>query len=263
MANQHGDFIWYELMTGDRTAAESFYGPLVGWRFGGDDHYRHIEASDGMVGGMLQLTPEMASGGAHPAWVGYILVDDVDISVAAMTADGGKMLIPARDLTDVGRIAMVTDPQGAAFYVMEPSPPEGREGGESHAFSYDRPRIGHCAWNELATTEPEAAKAFYGKHFGWKVDGGMDMGDLGMYEFWGPTDGRSALGAVMPKMPQMPVSAWTYYFRVRDIDAAASSISKNSGSILQPPIAIPGGEFSMVALDPQGAAFGLVGPKVG
>ena len=263
MANKHGDFIWYELMTSDRLAAEAFYGPLFGWHFGGDKNYRHIEASEGMVGGILQLTTEMVAGGAHPAWVGYILVDDVDVSVTAITTNGGQVHMPARDMADVGRIAMVADPQGAAFYVMRPSPPEGREDGESHAFSYDRPRKGHCAWNELATTDPEAAKSFYSKHFGWKVDGGMDMGEMGMYEFWGPTDGRGMLGAVMPKMPEMPVTAWTHYFRVPDIGAAEHMISANFGKVIQPPIEIPGGEFSMVAIDPHGAAFGLVGPKVG
>lgn len=261
MANKHGDFIWYELMTPDARASEAFYGPLVGWRFNGADEYRHVEASEGMIGGFLQLTPEMISGGAHPAWVGYILVDDVDTSVAAITADGGQVHMPARDMPDVGRFAMVTDPQGVPFYVIRPQPPAGREDEEVHAFSYDRPRQGHCAWNELSTADTEAAKAFYGKHFGWKVDGGMDMGELGMYEFWGPTDGRGMLGAVMPKMAEMPVSAWSFYFRVPDIDVAAEAIKANGGNLFQDPMEIPGGDYALNAMDPQGAAFGLVGPR--
>ena len=261
MPNKHGDFIWYELMTPDRQGAEAFYGSVVGWRFSGADDYRHIEASEGMVGGILQLLPEMIAGGAHPAWLGYVLVDDVDVTVEAIIADGGQVHMPARDLEDVGRFAMVADPQGVAFYLMKPKPPVGQEAVENHAFSYDRPRIGHCAWNELSTTDTEAAKAFYGKHFGWKVDGGMDMGELGKYEFWGPTDGRGMLGAVMPKMPEMPVSAWSYYFRVPDIDAAVAIIKEKGGSIIQEPIEIPGGDFSMVGIDPQGAAFALVGAR--
>jgi uncharacterized protein len=262
MANRHGDFIWYELMTPDRKSAEAFYATVIGWHFDGDESYRHIAASEGHVGGLLQLSPEMLEGGAHPAWFGYILVDDVDASVAAIIANGGKVHMPARDMTNVGRMALVADAQGAAFYVMKPEPPEGREGEQSHAFSYDRPRIGHCAWNELSTSDPEAAKAFYGKQFGWQVDGGMDMGEMGMYEFWGPTDGRGMLGAVMPKMPEMPVSAWTFYFRVPDIDTAAGAIKANGGSMIMEPMEIPGGEFSLNAFDPQGAAFGLVGPRI-
>ena len=57
MANYHGDFIWYELMTRDHRAAEEFYGPLVGWTFDGEESYRHIAASEGHIGGILQLTP--------------------------------------------------------------------------------------------------------------------------------------------------------------------------------------------------------------
>ncbi len=262
MSNKHGDFIWYELMTTDHKAAEDFYGKVVGWRFGGDEHYRHIEASEGMVGGMLQLTPEMTSGGARPAWLGYITVDDVDASVASITQAGGKVHMPARDMEGVGRIAMVTDPQGAPFYVMKPTPPaDAPPDATSHAFAAERPMQGHCAWNELSTTDPEAAKAFYGKQFGWSKDGEMDMGPLGKYEFLKVSGGRFALGAVMPKMPEMPVSAWTYYFRVPDIDAAVATIKANGGTILQEPMEIPGGDFSMNAMDPQGVAFALVGSR--
>lgn len=271
MANYHGDFIWYELMTRDHRAAEEFYGPLVGWTFDSEESYRHIAASEGHIGGILQLTPEMTSGGARPAWVGYITVDDVDRMVASIRADGGRVPLPARDMEGVGRMAMVTDPQGAVFYVMKPSPPEGVEDAESFAFSYDRPRRGHCAWNELSTSDPEAAKQFYGKHFGWVKDGEMDMGELGKYEFLrhagrapdGSPMGHGVLGAIMPKMPEMPASTWTFYFRVPGIDAANAAIEANGGRILQPPTEIPGGELSLVATDPQGAVFGLVGPRRG
>lgn len=272
MANYHGDFIWYELMSTDHRAAEAFYGPLVGWKFDSDEGYRHIAASEGHIGGILQLTQEMTSGGARPAWVGYVTVDDVDKIVASITADGGQVHMPAHDMEGVGRFAMVTDPQGAPFYVMKPSPPPGREDPESFAFSYDRPRMGHCAWNELSTTDPDAAKRFYGKHFGWVKDGEMDMGELGTYEFLrhagrapdGSPMGHGVLGAVMPITPGGgPVPVWTFYFRVPDIDAAAGSIAANGGTLLQEPTEIPGGDFSLVAADPQGASFGLVGPRKG
>ena len=84
---------------------------------------------------------------------------------------------------------------------------------------------------------------------------------MGKYEFWKDADGRFALGAVMPKMPQLPVSMWQYYFRVADIDAAVAAITANGGQMMLEPAPIPGGEFSIVAMDPQGAAFGLVGPR--
>ena len=88
----------------------------------------------------------------------------------------------------------------------------------------------------------------------------MDMGSMGKYLFL--QHGPGMIGAIMPKMTEMPVSAWLYYFRVADIDVAAEAITSTGGTILQAPIEIPGGDFSLCALDPQGAAFGLVGARV-
>lgn len=261
MANQHGDFIWYELMSPDAAASAAFYSSLLGWKVSDDPEYREIKASEGFVGGMLQLTPEMTAGGARPAWAGYITVDDVDVSVRAIQAAGGQVYMPARDLEGIGRFAMVTDPQGAPFYVMTPIPPAHDPDASSNAFAAERPMIGHCAWNELAASDSEAAKAFYCAQFGWSKDGEMDMGPLGKYEFLKASGDRFALGAVMPKMPEMPVSMWTYYFRVQSVDAAVATIKALGGTILQEPMEIPGGDFAMNAMDPQGAVFGLVGGK--
>lgn len=259
MTNAHGSFIWYELITPDTGAAESFYSGLLGWTFGGESDYRHIVASEGMVGGLLTLTPEMSSGGAHPAWLTYVAVDDVDRAVAKVVDQGGRVLMPARDMEDVGQFALVADPQGAAFYVMRPKPPANRPDAPSNAFAAERPMMGHCAWNELSTTDPAGAWSFYGDQFGWAKDGDLDMGEMGKYEFI--RHGSHMLGAIMPKVPQMPVSAWTFYFRVADIDAAASYIRENGGTLFMEPMEIPGGDFSLNASDPQGAAFGLVGPR--
>jgi uncharacterized protein len=271
MTNHHGDFIWYELMTTDSAASQAFYGPMLGWTFGGNDEYREIQGSEGGVGGMLQLTPEMNAGGARPAWVGYILVDDVDKMVASVTDGGGSVYMPARDMPGVGRFAMVADPQGAPFYVMKPTPPADDPDKASNAFSYDRPRIGHCAWNELATADPAGALHFYGQRFGWVKDGEMDMGPMGKYEFLrhagrapdGSPPGQGMLGAVMPKVPEVPVSAWNHYFRVTDIDAAVTHITANGGKVIHGPVEIPGGDFSLNGIDPQSAFFGLVGSRKG
>lgn len=264
--NLHGDFIWYELLTKDADAAGDFYGKVIGWTSISSGQpgmdYRFFFAGDGSnnkdgVGGYMAITADMAAGGARPCWVGYIGVDDVDATVTALTANGGTVLMPAMDLAGVGRMAMVADPQGAPFYVMR-----GASDDTSHAFAAYEPKVGHCAWNELGTTDPAAAKAFYGALFGWTKDGDMDMGPMGTYEFWKASGGRFALGAVMPKMPQMPVSMWTYYFRVADIDAAVTALKANGGTLLQEPMEIPGGDFSLVAMDPHGAAFGLVGRRI-
>lgn len=262
--NSHGDFIWYELMTSDADAAQAFYGGLLGWTFKDSGNpemdYRIFASPTSEVGGVMPMTAEMLSGGAQPCWLGYIAVDDVDASAAAISAAGGTIHQPPWDIPGVGRMAFVADPQGAMFYIMKGSV----EGEVSRSFAKFEPMLGHCAWNELASSDPEAAKAFYGPLFGWQQEGGMDMGPLGTYEFWqAGGDNPYGVGAVMPLMPGMPVSQWTYYFRVADIDAAVVYTGAHGGQVTQEPTEIPGGEFSMNGIDPQGAAFGLVGPRLG
>ncbi len=269
MTNKHGDFIWYELMTPDADAAARFYAGVLPWTVGDQPEYREIVATDGHVGGMLPLTPEMTAGGARPGWVGYVAVDDVDKMVASIEDGGGRTLMPAHELPEAGRFAMMADPQGAAFYVMKPRPTPGNPDATSNAFSYDRPRDGHCAWNELATSDPQGALHFYGQRFGWVKDGGMDMGPMGTYHFIrhaghapdGSPMGQGMLGAVMPKPPHVPVSGWSFYFRVPDINVAATAIIGGGGKVVHGPQEIPGGDFSLNAFDPQGAAFALVGKR--
>ena len=261
MLNQHGDFLWYELLTPDADAAQAFYGPLLGWRFTDmgqpDRDYRIIHVGDGVAGGIMTISDAMKQGGARPIWLGYIGVDDVDRSVESIVAAGGSVHMPPTDIPDVGRIAMLTDPQGAPFYVMRGSSDQG-----SSAFAYDKPRAGHCAWNELVTADRRAALDFYAQQFGWRKDGELDMGPMGAYEFLRRAHVPGMFGAVMTKPQDMPRSMWTYYFRVPDIDAAVTRTKADGGKIVNGPREIPGGEFVINAVDPQGAQFALIGARL-
>lgn len=261
MANAHGDYIWYELMTDQPDAAGAFYGAVIGWDIGekpdGDMDYRMLSAQAGPVAGMMALTPEMTAEGARPCWMGYIGVDDVDAAAAAIVAAGGTIHIPPSDIPDVGRFAFVADPQGVMFYIMR-----GLSDETSLSFSEDLPRVGHCAWNELSTTDQTGALDFYTSQFGWKPDGDMDMGPMGKYQFLrAGKDGGSVIGAMMTKPAEMPVAMWTYYFRVDDIDTAAGRVTANGGQIFFGPSEVPGGDWIINGMDPQGAMFALVGAK--
>jgi len=260
--NPAGSFVWYELLTPDPAGAKAFYDAVVGWNIAGEaqfpNGYRTIGRSDGgSAGGLLPLTDEMKEHGARPTWLSYIGVDDVDATVASIEEAGGKTYLPAFDIPDIGRVAMVADPQGAPFYVMKPIPPANDPNARSDVFSVDQPQ--HVRWNELSTTDPEGAIDFYRRQFGWGQDGDMDMGEMGKYRFI--QQGSTTVGAVMRKPPQLPVSSWTYYIGVDDIDRAAEAIRSGGGQILNGPMEIPGGEFALNAMDPQGAPFGLVGPR--
>ena len=262
MTNKHGDFIWYELLTPDQDAARSFYEKVVGWTIDksadNEMDYRMINSASGPIAGSMTLTADMQSGGMPPCWLGYIAVDNVDDVVEATTAAGGAVHMEPHDLDGVGRIAFLADPSGALFYVMKPVPPADNPDASSNSFAATEPLVGHCAWNELASSDPAAALNFYHELFGWEKDGEMDMGPMGQYQF---LRHRHMIGAVMPRSQELPVSAWTYYFRVPDIDAAADTIEKEDGQIVQPPTEIPGGDYSLTAIDPQGARFALVGAR--
>ncbi|MGD8177386.1 VOC family protein [Marinimicrobium sp. ARAG 43.8] len=263
MPNQPGEFIWYELLTTDSEAALAFYRAILGWQATDSGHpgmdYRILSIRDENSGekhdvaGLMQLTEDMCQEGAKPVWLGYIAVDEVDQAVANIVGVGGSVQMPPTDIPSVGRLAMVTDPQGIPFYVMKGSSDE-----VSLAFAFDKPRVGHCAWNELITTDPEAAKAFYFKAFGWTKDGEMDMGPMGAYEF---IRHNGVIGAIMPKPENMPIPMWQYYFRCADIDTACKAIADNGGKVLLEPHEIPGGDFMLKGVDPQGALFALVGAK--
>lgn len=258
MPNKHGDFIWYELLTDNTELAQAFYGPILDWEFNdsgqAEMEYTIITAkASADVGGLLQITPEMKVGGAQPIWLGYIAVDDVDASIERIIAAGGTEIMPATDIPDVGRIAMLSDPQGALFYIMR-----GLSDETSRAFAADRPRKGHCAWNELMSSKPSAALTFYSSEFGWLKDGELDMGPMGTYEF---LRHDHMIGAIMPRPEAMPRPIWNYYFRVADIDIAVKKVKAGGGKILSGPDQIPGDEYTILALDPQGAMFALVGQR--
>lgn len=254
-----GSHIWYELITPDPEAAGAFYSAVVpGWKFGErapvEHDYRMIGRSDGgFAGGVLRLTAEMGDQGMRPAWLGYIGVDDVDLTVGQVEARRGKALVRPFDI-EVGRIAMVADPQGNAFYVMKPVPPTDKPDAESDVFSPDAEQ--RVSWNELSTPDPVAARAFYGELFGWVSDDFMDMGEYGEYRFLDHNGQR--IGAMCGVMPGGS-GGWRYYIQVPSISAAVEAAKANGGSIDVGPHAVPGGDHIIIGHDPQGAEFALVG----
>lgn len=266
MTNKPGGFIWYELMTTDPDAAARFYGAVIGWRIGGEARpvpggpdYRMILRGDGgHAGGVMAIDAEMKRHGAHPFWLAYLQVADVDATVRAIEADGGRALMPAMDLP-VGRIAMVTDPMGAPFYVMTPIPPPGQPDAKSDVF--DPAQAQRVRWNELTSRDLPRAKAFYAKHFGFEFNEVMPMGPMGDYCFIDHAGLRT--GAMMQAPAESPFATWLFFFGVDSVSAAKAAIEAGGGSVMHGPMEVPGGQWIVVATDPQGAPFGVVGAKGG
>jgi predicted enzyme related to lactoylglutathione lyase len=257
----HGSHVWYELMTTDPEGAKAFYERVVpGWSIGervpGDQDYRMIGRSDGgFAGGVMGLTGEMCDHGAKPMWLGYVGVDDVDETVRAVEAKGGKALMPPFDIPQ-GRIAMIADPHGNPLYVMKPVPPANDPEAQSDVFSaYDEQRVG---WNELTTSDPAAARSFYGELFGWTSDDFMPMGEFGEYRFL--ANQGTTIGAVCGVMPG-GTTGWRYYIRVPSIAAAVEAVKAGGGTVSMGPHEVPGGDFIIIGNDPQGAVFALAGKQ--
>ena len=265
MTQSPGMFIWYELMSPDADSATAFYGSVIGWTIDaqnpakvGDMDYRMIGRSDGgSAGGVLALSASMLAEGAQPGWLGYLHVADVDAAAREIVAQGGAILMPVQTMPGVGRMAMLGDPQGAPVYIMTPTPPADSPDATSAVFSVTEPQ--HVRWNELQSSDPDASVAFYTSHFGWTQQGDMDMGPMGKYRF--VQHGDVVLGAIMGQMPSSPHSAWFFYFGVNDIDRAVAAVAAGGGALTGPVQPVPGGDFSVHCSDPQGVAFGLVGPR--
>jgi predicted enzyme related to lactoylglutathione lyase len=124
---QHGAFSWTELMTTDVEGAIDFYGKIFGWtteKFdgGGDVDYYVSKAGDREIGGIMKIPPEAE--GMPPYWGSYVTVDDVDASAKQAVELGGKVLLEPRDIPEVGRFAVIQDPQGACLSIITYAPQE-------------------------------------------------------------------------------------------------------------------------------------------
>lgn len=254
MANRKGTPIWYELMSNEPEASKAFYDDVFGWNVQpapaeGQD-YRMIQSDEGFVGGVLKLTPEMCAGGAKPTWLTYFGVDDVDATAALAQESGGSVLLPPFDIPDIGRVAMISDPQGIPLYVM-------RGASDQDSTVFERTGMGKCNWNELTTPDQASANAFYAKVFGFTYPDKMSMGDLGDYVF--VAVGDTTLGATMKAPAGAPIG-WKPYFRAPNIDVAAETVKKRGGAVLEGPHEVPGGDRVLVARDPHGVVFGIAAP---
>ncbi len=257
MANSkvHGRFVWYELMTSNPDAAQKFYTQAIGWttqKFDGPMEYTMWVAPSGPVGGVMQLPEEAKKMGAPPHWLAYIGTDNVDATVKRARELSAKVLVEAKDIPNVGRFAVLQDPQGAVFAAFKGTKEEPvREGA-----------LGEFAWHELYTTDAVAALTFYTDLFGWEKTTAMDMGPMGVYQMYG--QGEKTYGGIMkitPDMKGMPPN-WNLYVRVDNADHAVNRIRELGGKIMNGPMDVPGpsGERIAQAIDPQGAAFSVVGP---
>jgi predicted enzyme related to lactoylglutathione lyase len=240
-----GEITWHDLLTSDVEAARRFYGDLLGWEFNawegsGDVEYPMIHVGEADHGGIAAIDPAR---GTPPHWICYVRVGDVDATILRAEQEGGTVLVQPADIPEVGRYGVIADPQGAVIAPFAPA--------------YDSPAPkGTFVWEELHTTDPDAAKRFYGEVFGWQSSD-MDMGDLGTYGILGLSEEESVAGVFRKPDDQPGPAYWLTYLAASDVDTStAKAIELGANQLLEPTSVEGVGRFSIL-VDPMGAPFGL------
>jgi uncharacterized protein len=236
---------WIELSSGDLGAANQFYSQLFGWQAEDQGeqmghYYIYRQGGQMIAGGMTNPQGNY--------WVTYVCTQNAEAAANAAREAGGQVIVGPMQVMDLGSMAVVTDPAGAALGIWQPNQHKGSE-------LVNAP-FGFC-WNELETRDLEAAKRFYPKVFGWGVHSNP-MPQGGEYVEW-QTDGRSVAGAqaMGPQFPANVPPHWLVYFAVNDTDAIATKAQSLGGKLLAPAMDIPQGRFAVLS-DPQGAPFGII-----
>jgi uncharacterized protein len=264
VAELTGRFTWYELMTTDMASARAFYAAVVDW--GVEDRslphlsYTLFTSGQAPVSGLMDLPQEARRMGATPRWMGYVSVDNADVTTAALKRLGGTVYVPPTD-SNIGRIAVVTDPQAATLALVQGLSVEGLPDGRSKGSrmkAVEPNRLGRVGWHELLTTDAGKAFVFYSGLFDWrKADGETDPSVT--YQLFAA--GEETIGGMFKIRPMDPVPFWLFYFNVSDIDAAAARVERAGGSVIEGPLEIPGGSWIVRCRDPQGAGFALQGKR--
>ncbi|HLW59338.1 MAG TPA: VOC family protein [bacterium] len=253
----HGVFSWVQLGVPDTAPAKPFYGSLFGWEFedmpaGPGMTYAFIKYKGKSVGGLAALPKEVIAKGVPSHWLPFVNVTNVDDVVKKAKQSGGKLPMgEAMDVLDAGRMAFLQDPTGAHFAIWQ---------AKTHQGADVVNEIGAMCWNELMTSDTEAAGRFYKTTFGWNAEQ-VDMGEDGTYTIF--KIGEKQISGMMkrpPRLKDVPPN-WLTYFAVTNVDDMAKKAASLGGKIFQPPMDIPDiGRFAVIQ-DPQGAVFALFKPK--
>ncbi len=249
----------------DPGAAMAFYGGLFGWEFqdvapGGDGPSYFMARLDGLLVAGIGEQPRQDW---DSVWNTYVRVDSADEAAARVTEAGGSVDAAPFDVGPAGRMAELSDPQGASFCVWEPRATRGAEGVND---------AGAWVFSGLHTDDREAAQRFYGAVFGWELGAGEDetaemIRKPGYLEFLTRSDPElparlealhapEGFGDVVAQVS--PCAAgdahWDVTFAVDDADASAERADRLGGEVVTAPVDAPWVRTAVLR-DPDGAAF--------
>ena len=241
-----GRFVWHELLTNDTAGAAAFYPKVVPWRTAPSSMpgYTIWMAGQNQIGGLMALPAE--AGSTPPHWLVYVGTPNVDSTCSQAQGLGARIVKPPADIPNVGRFAVLSDPQGATFALFTPGggPPPGSQ-----------PAQGGFSWHELATTDVAGALRFYGQLFGWSKGPGHDMGAMGTYQLF--QHGGTQVGGMCNVQGPSTAPSWLSYVHVADSSRAVAAAKSAGGRLLHGPMEVPGGSWIAMMMDPQGGAFAV------
>jgi predicted enzyme related to lactoylglutathione lyase len=243
-----GTFCWTELAAADQPAARDFYMELFGWE--AEDR----PVGDGVVYSMMSLggrhvaaiapQPErQRAAGAAPMWNSFVSVASADAALERAVELGASAHAPAFDVFDVGRMAVVQDPQGAYFELWEPRAHHG-------AGLVNAP--GAPTWNELRTSDLDGAAGFYTELFGWRAEPFEGSPE----PYVSLEHGQAHAGGLRGLGPGEPAPYWLAYFGCADIAATLARAVELGAVKMHDPLEIGVGTIAQL-VDPQGATFAL------
>lgn len=240
---------WIDLFTSDPDASRAFYSELFGWtseeageEFGG---YISFSKADQAVAGCMRND---GSSGMPDVWTVYLATDDVHKTVEAAEANGGQVHIPVMEIADIGTMALIGDPGGAAIGVWQPGT---FKGFGVHA------EPGAATWFELLTRHYDTSVAFYRDVFRWNTHTVSDSTEF-RYTTCGEGDTQEAgIMDATSFLPEGVPAHWSVYFGVTDADETLARIVELGGAVTDPAKDTPYGRLA-AATDPTGASFKLV-----
>ena len=246
-----GKVIWNELVTADLTGAKQFYSRVFGWTFndirGGDTDYSVASLNGVPVAGIVRRNM-MAGERRQPAWLTFISVKDVDAAQRLATQHGGKVLAAARSYAQRGRQAVLSDPQGAVFAVLQSTSGDPKD---------ELADPGEWIWASLLTTDPDKDAGFYQAVFGYEVfEIATDTGDE--HVILSTEDYARASSNLLPAREPKLRPHWPNFVRVNNVAETVTQALLLGGRLMVP--ARPdrhGGTFAVLA-DPAGAVFGVM-----
>lgn len=252
-----GSFCWIELATTDQNAAKKFYGSLFGWNandtaMGPGDFYTIFQLEGRAAAAGCTLRKDQLDRGVPPHWMLYVTVENADASADRAGKLGGKVLAPAFDVFEAGRMAVLQDPAGASFCVWQAkgNPGTGITGMD-----------GTLCWADLSTPDHAGVAKFYSGLFGWNVI--EDKDDDPPSGYLHIKNGEDFIGGVLPLAHRKPGTPphWLPYFLVSNCDGAVAKAKQLGARVYMEPMTVETvGRWAVVA-DPQGAVFAVFQAK--